>query len=123
MIVHYVLIFTETAAPLTLHYPKEECERNVSEDFKPILIWWYDDVFPHEKSVPTQEIKCPKGSCTTSIDRSLKDNSSTRAFIFYGTSFMADDLPLPRKEYHKWALLHEESPKNNWIFSHKEGIR
>lgn len=29
------------------------------------------------------------------------------------------DLPLPRKPNHVWVLSHEESPKNNIIFSFK----
>lgn len=39
--------------------------------------------------------------------------------MFYGTDFTPSDLPLPRKPHHEWALLHEESPKNNYLFSHK----
>ena len=40
--------------------------------------------------------------------------------MFYGTDFLTYDLPLPRKAHHEWALLHEESPKNNYLFSHAE---
>lgn len=43
-----------------------------------------------------------------------------QAFIFYGTDFKPFDLPVPRKPNHDWGLLHEESPKNNYLFSHEE---
>ena len=40
--------------------------------------------------------------------------------MFYGTDFNPSDLPLPRQHHHQWGLLHEESPKNNLLFSYKE---
>ena len=43
--------------------------------------------------------------------------------FFYGTSFKATDVPLPRRPEEDWALMHEESPKNNPVFSHAEMIR
>ena len=43
--------------------------------------------------------------------------------FFYGTSFKATDVPFPRRPQEDWALMHEESPKNNPIFSHPEMIR
>ncbi|XP_039423635.1 alpha-(1,3)-fucosyltransferase 10 isoform X2 [Corvus cornix cornix] len=46
----------------------------------------------------------------------------TRAFLFYGTDFSIDSLPLPRKDYHDWALFHEESPKNNYKLFHEATI-
>ena len=91
----------------------------------PVLLWWYDDVFPHNiDEGKTQSIICPNGkTCLSSCDRNLKSEPTTSAFIFYGTAFSANDLPLPRTPSHIWALMHEESPKNNWLFSHEDGIR
>lgn len=40
--------------------------------------------------------------------------------LFYGTSFDVHDLPLPRKNAQKWALIHEESPKNVALFLHED---
>jgi hypothetical protein len=37
--------------------------------------------------------------------------------MFYGTDFYLYDLPLPRLKSEEWALMHEESPKNNFLFS------
>ena len=42
--------------------------------------------------------------------------------LFYGSSFSPVDLPIPRNEAHEWALLHEESPKNNPSFCHEDLI-
>ena len=39
--------------------------------------------------------------------------------MFYGTLMKLYDLPLPRPEGQLWALMHEESPKNNPVFSYK----
>ncbi|KAJ7426636.1 Alpha-(1,3)-fucosyltransferase 10 [Willisornis vidua] len=42
--------------------------------------------------------------------------------LHQGTDFSIDSLPLPRKEYHDWALFHEESPKNNYKLFHEATI-
>ena len=42
--------------------------------------------------------------------------------VFYGSSFSATDVPLPRLMHHDWALLHEESPKNNPSFCYESLI-
>lgn len=91
---------------------------------EPILLWWYEDGIPHDTNIKkSHKIECPSGrACIVSCDRSLKNNPGTVAYIFYGTSFSANDLPLPRNLDDVWALLHEESPKNNWLFSHEDGI-
>uniref|UniRef100_A0A8B9Z1X0 Fucosyltransferase n=1 Tax=Buteo japonicus TaxID=224669 RepID=A0A8B9Z1X0_9AVES len=39
-----------------------------------------------------------------------------------GTDFSIDSLPLPRRDYHDWALFHEESPKNNYKLFHEPTI-
>ena len=49
--------------------------------------------------------------------RKFRTHNRTKAFIFYGTDFRLYDLPLPRLPHEEWALLHEESPKNNYLFS------
>ena len=40
--------------------------------------------------------------------------------MFYGTDYKVGDLPVPRQSHHEWALMHEESPKNNYLFSHRD---
>ena len=42
--------------------------------------------------------------------------------MFYGSSFSSLDLPLPRFAKQNWALLHEESPKNNPSFCYRDLI-
>ena len=111
----------QTSLPQTL--PSEEHERVLPEGQLPVLLWWYKEAYTQNTAEKTHTIQCSSGACITSIDRALRNDPSIRAFVFYGTSFLANDLPLPRQPFHLWALLHEESPKNNWIFSHDEGIR
>ncbi|KAK3749313.1 hypothetical protein QZH41_020097, partial [Actinostola sp. cb2023] len=90
---------------------------------KPIMIWWTSHIFPHSKDHQNHEIQCKRGSCITSIDRSLRDDPATRMFIFYGTDLRATELPLPRSPWHEWALFHEESPKNNWMLTFENALR
>lgn len=50
-------------------------------------------------------------------DFRLQTHPSTELFhfqtlLFYGSNMNKTNMPLPRKENHIWALLHEESPKN-----------
>ena len=42
--------------------------------------------------------------------------------LWYGSDFNPKDMPLPRKPEHEWGLLHEESPKNNYILTKPEVI-
>lgn len=90
----------------------------------PALIWWTENIFPHDKKESlTHTIECSEGQCLTTVDKKLRNNSISQAFLFYGTDFRANNLPLPRYPWQHWALFHEESPKNNWILSHEDCIR
>ncbi|XP_044161092.1 alpha-(1,3)-fucosyltransferase 10 [Bufo gargarizans] len=83
----------------------------------PILLWW---------SPLTGETgklgRCGEETCLFTINRTYLQNPMTKAFLFYGTDFNTDSLPLPRKPYHEWALFHEESPKNNYKLFHPPTI-
>lgn len=80
----------------------------------PILVWWTP--FTYDTGSFT---RCAnqKQSCFISNIRKYRDNADFSAFLFYGTDFHLYDLPLPRREHEQWSLLHEESPKNNFLFS------
>ena len=93
------------------------------EGEKPILLWWTEYIFPHAHSQKSHEIECTLGNCITSMDKNLTGSPATKAFIFYGTELSAEDLPLPRRPWHEWALFHEESPKNNWMLTNEEALR
>ncbi|CAI9728030.1 alpha-1,3-fucosyltransferase 10-like [Octopus vulgaris] len=80
----------------------------------PIIVWWTK--FTGEQF---NVLKCKNVTCVFTEDRHYKYHPNTKVFMFYGTDFTPNDLPLPRKPHHEWALLHEESPKNNYLFSHK----
>lgn len=94
----------------------------IPEGKEPILIWWTNDLFPHDRQQKNHHIVCEKGSCITSIDRGLQNDPATRGFIFYGTDLRADDLPLPRRPWDEWAIFHEESPKNNWMLTYEDAL-
>ena len=81
----------------------------------PIILWWTP--FTGERGKVKQ---CGEDQCFFTVDRHFKDHRKTKVFMFYGTDFMPSDLPLPRQKHHEWSLLHEESPKNNYMLSHKE---
>ncbi|XP_041053494.1 alpha-(1,3)-fucosyltransferase 10 [Carcharodon carcharias] len=83
----------------------------------PIIIWW---------SPLTGELgrlgQCGADTCYFTINRTYQDHHMTRAFLFYGTDFQVNSLPLPRKPQHAWALFHEESPKNNYKLFHEAAV-
>ncbi|PNJ77341.1 FUT10 isoform 1 [Pongo abelii] len=86
-------------------------------DSYPIMLWW---------SPLTGETgrlgQCGADACFFTINRTYLHHHMTKAFLFYGTDFNIDSLPLPRKAHHDWALFHEESPKNNYKLFHKPVI-
>ncbi|XP_048186330.1 alpha-(1,3)-fucosyltransferase 10 isoform X2 [Perognathus longimembris pacificus] len=83
----------------------------------PIMLWW---------SPLTGETgrlgQCGADKCFFTINRTSQHHPMTKAFLFYGTDFNVDSLPLPREAHHDWALFHEESPKNNYKLFHKPVI-
>ena len=83
----------------------------------PIIVWW-TPFTGYSRIVHN----CNKGSCLFTHSRTEFNNSLTEAFMFYGTQMRWTDLPLPRDPNHLWVLLHEESPKNNWLLAFNEGI-
>ncbi|XP_045295594.1 alpha-(1,3)-fucosyltransferase 11 [Leopardus geoffroyi] len=88
----------------------------------PVLLWWSPGLFPHFPG-DSERIECARGACVASRDRRVRGHSRTRALLFYGTDFRASEAPLPRLAHQNWALLHEESPLNNFLLSHGPGIR
>lgn len=88
----------------------------------PVLLWWSPGLFPHFPG-DSERIECARGACVASRDRRVRGHSRTRALLFYGTDFRASEAPLPRLAHQSWALLHEESPLNNFLLSHGPGIR
>ena len=83
----------------------------------PMIIWWTPFTLSkgHYRLCGTS-----KKTCFFTNARKFRSNPNpNRAFMFYGTDFYLHDLPLPRQENEEWALVHEESPKNNYLFSFK----
>ncbi|CAM4591027.1 GDP-fucose protein O-fucosyltransferase 4 [Caretta caretta] len=88
----------------------------------PILLWWSPGLFPHFPG-DTERIDCARRSCLVTRRRRVALHRRTKAVIFYGTDFRAYEAPLPRLPHQTWALFHEESPMNNYLLSHRPGIR
>lgn len=86
----------------------------------PVIIWWTNLLFPHLEH--ESKIHCTLGDCISCTKRKYKKKHINVTYLFYGTDFDPEDLPLPRKNNHIWALLHEESPMNNYMLSHTPGI-
>lgn len=85
----------------------------------PVILWW-TPLTPFQR----RENVCPGGTCLVTQSRNELTNPAVNvsAFIFYGSEFDFYDLPLPRQTGHLWTLLHEESPKNNWVLATEKGI-
>ena len=86
-------------------------DKNISV---PIVIWWTPftlDTGSFKKCGKKQK------TCFFTNYRRYRLRNEPKAFMFYGTDVYLHDLPLPRKQNEDWALLHEESPKNNYLMS------
>lgn len=94
----------------------EERENILRQEItEPIILWWTP--FTGDAGIYKT---CGNVKCFFTNNRLYKDHNKTQAFLFYGTDFKPKDLPVPRQTHHDWGLLHEESPKNNYLFSHRE---
>ena len=87
----------------------------------PIVLWW-TPFTPNERTVKT----CKKGSstrtCLFTQSRTEYANPLTAVFMFYASQMQWEDMPLPRRPSHMWAIIQEESPKNNWVLAFEDGI-
>lgn len=78
----------------------------------PIIVWWMP--FTGYSRVVHE---CGTGSCLFTHSRREVVNPLTEAVMFYGSGIDWKDLPLPRRPDHLWNLIHEESPKNDYILA------
>ena len=81
----------------------------------PILLWWAP--FSTTQGVKTCQDERKNYDCFFTHDRSHRQHTKTSAIFFYGTEFSPTDIPMPRRKGEDWALVHEESPKNNPLLS------
>ncbi|XP_067952156.1 alpha-(1,3)-fucosyltransferase 10-like [Watersipora subatra] len=85
----------------------------------PLLVDWHS----HQGSQDMNKLTCSLDSgeytCAVTSNRQYTNSNLTQAILFYGTDVSLKDLPLPRQRHHVWSLMHEESPKNNILFSFK----
>ncbi|XP_072037974.1 alpha-(1,3)-fucosyltransferase 11-like [Amphiura filiformis] len=85
---------------------------------KPTILWWTEALYPHRDQGAKAEIKCGQSTCISTVHKNLLGDPMTRGIMFYGTDVRSYEMPLPRKPWHEWALLHEESPQNNYLLAH-----
>ncbi|XP_074152919.1 GDP-fucose protein O-fucosyltransferase 4 isoform X2 [Sminthopsis crassicaudata] len=114
-------VFQPQAALGSVGVARSSGTREPDEGQLPVLLWWSPGLFPHFPA-DSERIECARGACIASRDRRRWRETRTRALLFYGTDFRASEAPLPRLSYQTWALLHEESPLNNFLLSHAPGI-
>jgi galactoside 3-L-fucosyltransferase 11 len=81
----------------------------------PTILWWTNRLFIYKDNYI---LDCPNASCRVTANRNRLSHAKTRGVLFYGSDFNSEDLPVPRKKHHEWALLHEESPMNNHVLTH-----
>lgn len=92
----------------------------------PLIIWWTDTdsggLCPHtirEGRAKYARVTCPNGAvCYSTSEKTSLHDKHTRGLMFYGTDVDPSKFPLPRTKQHEWALIHEESPLNNFMLSH-----
>ncbi|CAL1529741.1 unnamed protein product [Lymnaea stagnalis] len=87
----------------------------VDDPKDPIVLWWTE--FTGE---PGKTRRCGDQQCFFTNNRKYSSHKHMKVFMFYGTDFNDEDLPLPRSPDHIWALFHEESPKNNFLLCHED---
>lgn len=58
----------------------------------PFIIWWTPFTGDENKIK-----RCWVGDCFFTQNRSFQSHLQTQAFLFYGTDFTDEDIPLPRK--------------------------
>lgn len=79
------------------------------------LLWWT----PFTESLGEKK-HCGEDVCFITEDKTIMENSDEKVdgILFYGSDFDPSNLPHIRRKGQWWALLHEESPKNQPLFSH-----
>ncbi|KAK3863825.1 hypothetical protein Pcinc_030440 [Petrolisthes cinctipes] len=86
--------------------------------YQNVILWWTKFT-----QTPGINRECGEGSCYfTELRDAYLTHPRTKAVLFYGSDFSVEDLPLPRKAGQWWGLLHEESPKNNPLFDHRQVV-
>ena len=100
------------------NYQDSNKDFHTGEGVHPVIVWWspLGDVI-------RKVIDCPQGKCFITSTKEFYNHSRTVAYLFYASSMCWGDLPVPRQTDRIWALLHEESPRNNWILTQEDGLR
>jgi hypothetical protein len=100
---------------------EEDLKKGTAKFEHPILIWWNE--FSSTSGMKTCPGENKDYQCYFTSHREYKKHPNTRGIFFYGTQVNPTDLPVPRLDHEDWALIHEESPKNNPLISQSGMIR
>lgn len=78
----------------------------------------------HRKPSPStrSQLKGLFGHDLELIVGTIKCKNKFQAILFYGSNFNFTDIPMPRRPTVPWILFHEESPKNQPVFSYASAI-
>lgn len=104
---------------LILAQDNSRIQANTRENLNFVFIWWTPFINNF-----TNVRECDNVVCTFTDNRNIIEsiNGNHYGILFYGSDFNPEDLPSPSTECQMWALLHEESPKNQPLFSHKSAM-
>ncbi|KAL4241047.1 Alpha-(1 3)-fucosyltransferase 11 [Mactra antiquata] len=91
----------------------EDDHQALREDIThPIILWWTP--FTGEAGASRS---CGDNACFFTIDKHYYHHPQSKVMMFYGSDINKKNLPIPRLPRHEWALMHEESPKNDYTLT------
>ncbi|KAK5643436.1 hypothetical protein RI129_007281 [Pyrocoelia pectoralis] len=111
--IKYILIILIVCSTFSLFIIKKYSFTTDSKKY-PAIIWWTPFIFENKKIITCEN----SYKCLVTKNRSLV--SDVAAYLFYGSNFDENDLPLPKNNI-PWTIFHEESPKNLAFFLDEEG--
>ena len=85
--------------------PIRNAKQQAENNSLPFVLWWT----PHTLERGTIK-RCHVGDCYFTQNRSLAIHPQMKSFLFYGSNFKKNDLPLPRESKNRYLAL---SSKNN----------
>lgn len=89
------------------------------ENSNPTLVWWTPFIGNYSATKDCQDVSC---FITENKDATNEREGASTAVLFYGSDFRTENIPANRRGKQIWALLHEESPKNNPILCHQDNL-
>ncbi|XP_060665138.1 alpha-(1,3)-fucosyltransferase B [Drosophila nasuta] len=89
-----------------LYWYVTHSETDSIRNYTPEILWWTKDMSWNYDETR----QCGFSTCRVTNNRQRLKESLV--VMFYGSNMKPYDFPMPRSNRHRWALLHEESPRN-----------